>query len=211
MSQGQWLNLAKTKPIVGTATQTVGTGTAATLVTVTTNDEQVEKWEETNAKALGNICLRLNPSIQYKHRDEFNAEVLWEALKLEYGKPGITATYLEFKHAIETRIPDNADPTAALNKIETHIGRLAQASVIIPDYLHAMIILAKMPPSMDATAQVITIKDDIALLKPEAVKRAVILAYESKTCKKPNQGQHANKLSTVKCNDGEPSFQQQQQ
>jgi len=55
-SQGQWLAVTKKPP---TKKETVGDETKDVPVSQDTWD----KWEELNSRALGNICLRLAPSI----------------------------------------------------------------------------------------------------------------------------------------------------
>ena len=104
-----------------------------------------EKWDETNMKALGNIRLRLHHSISFKYKEVLVAGTLWEKLKDSYGNPGILSIYAEFKQAIETKIPDNADPSLAIDKFAAHFGRLAENGVVIEDHLQGMMLLSKLP------------------------------------------------------------------
>ena len=50
------------------------------------------------------------------------AGLLWAHLESQYGKPGITATYLEFKVAMDIKINDNEDPTVAIDKMTAHFA-----------------------------------------------------------------------------------------
>ena len=59
LSQGQWLVITKECPSVGTKTETLEE--SGPSITVVTNQDEVNKWEESNAKAVGNI--RLPPTI----------------------------------------------------------------------------------------------------------------------------------------------------
>ena len=86
------------------------------------NVDKFKGWAKENYKALGKINLRLHKSIRYKYSSVEIARNLWEKLKDEFGKPGIAATYHEFKGALSTNLPENANPSTALNKLLGHFG-----------------------------------------------------------------------------------------
>jgi hypothetical protein len=133
-------------------------------------------------------------------------------LEEEFGNPGVIAIYLEFKAAMETQIPANADPSLALNKIFTHFGRLADNSVEVPQHLQAMIVLSKFPPYLDTLAQIMCQVDDVKELTVDKITRRVALAWEQKSrVKTPRPQQQAQKISAVRRGPNEPHFQQQQQ
>ena len=50
------------------------------------------------------------------------AGLLWAHLEKHYGKPGIIATYLEFKTAMDIKIGNNEEPLATINKMTTHFA-----------------------------------------------------------------------------------------
>ena len=149
MSQGQWKILSKVKP---KPIKAVAATTDTEAVDADDQTEEIEEYEEIDSKAHGNIRLRLHPTLQYKYKSEVSAGALWRTLEKDYGAPGVAAVYIEFKGAMETRIPDNSDPTFALDKINAHFGRLAESDVDIPEHLQAMILLSKLPSSMDSLA-----------------------------------------------------------
>jgi len=137
MASGQWLILDKArpeKPVEGFTTTTTkkSAGSSkdpeATAVDATDDfakrleawETKSEKWDKTNMKALGNICLCLHHSISFKYKEVLVAGTLWEQLKDSYGSPGILSLYAEFKQAIETKIPDNSDPSLAIDKFAAH-------------------------------------------------------------------------------------------
>jgi len=138
MASGQWLILDKArpeKPVEGFTTTTTkkSAGSSkdpeeATAVEATDDftekleawEAKSEKWDETNMKALGNIRLRLHHSISFKYKEVLIAGTLWERLKDSYGSPGILSIYAEFKQVIETKIPDNSDPSLAIDKFTAH-------------------------------------------------------------------------------------------
>src|SRR5579864_1133235 len=67
------------------------------LPTDTKDLDGIEKFEDANSKALGAILLRLHFTIAYKHRAQTYATDLLTALKEEYGRPGVSGIFLEFK------------------------------------------------------------------------------------------------------------------
>ena len=50
------------------------------------------------------------------------AGLLWAHLEKHYGKPGIIATYLKFKAAMDIKISENKDPTTAIDKMTAHFA-----------------------------------------------------------------------------------------
>jgi len=81
------------------------------------NYDDIESWIENNDKARGSIMLWLHNVITERFYMEEHASSIWEALEKEYGKPGIVAIYQEFTGAMTTIIPNNSDPSFALEKI----------------------------------------------------------------------------------------------
>ena len=92
-----------------------------------TNQQDILDWWDLNAKALGNLRLRLHHTIQYNQRDATTTVQLWETLEDKYGKPGMASIYLELKSAFDMPIPANSDPSLALEKITSHFGKLQEA------------------------------------------------------------------------------------
>jgi len=168
------------------------------------NIDEFKAWAKENYKALGKINLRLHESIRYKYSSIEIAKHLWEKLKEEFGKPGIAATYHKFKGALSTNLPENANPSTALNKLLGHFGRMADTECSIPEHLKCLIILAKLPPTMDSLAQMICQTDDVSDLSIEKIQRQIQVAWEQRAGARDFQrgGQHgrgsANKLSAVK-------------
>jgi len=139
------------------------------------------------------------------------AGTLWESLKDSYGSPGVLSIYAEFKQAIETKIPDNTDPYLAVDKFTAHFGRLAENGVIIEDHLQGMMLLSKLPPSMEAIAQLMCQESDIKKITILVIRRAILMGWEQRSGSKGQTRQNTQKLSAVKHGPNEPHFQQQQQ
>ena len=135
--------------------------------------------------------------------------ILWAALESSYGKPGVITTYLEFWAAIETRMSDHEDPSLCINRTISHLTRVIAAGLDIPKHFQAMIVMAKLPPSMDSFAQVMCQEQNIMSLDLSKIRQATALVWEQRQGKKAPP-HNANKLSTVKCSPNEPPFEQQQ-
>ena len=138
------------------------------------------------------------------------AGTLWAALERSYGKPGVITTYLEFRAAIETKMSDHEDPSLCIDKTIAHLTHVTAAGLEIPKHFQAMILMAKLPPSMDSIAQVIYQEDNIQKLDLSKIRRATSLVWEQRQGKKAPPHQNTNKLSAVKHSLNEPPFEQQQ-
>ena len=77
-------------------------------------EDLVEKWEDNDVKARGNIRLRLHHTIAYQHKDVATALELWDILKDKYGKPGPGIAYIELRKALSARLPTNSDLSGPL-------------------------------------------------------------------------------------------------
>ena len=178
------------------------------------NFDDIETWIDNNDKARGNIMLRLHNVIAEKFYHEEHSSSIWEALEKEYGKPGIAAIYQEFTGVMTTTIPDNSDPSFALEKIVSHFTWMSTTKYILPKHLKAMILISKMLPSMTALIQLVCQMDDVAQLNCDKIKKMIIHSWEQKlsNCSaRPQQPQAAKKISAIQRSGPPPSFQQQQQ
>ena len=155
--------------------------------------------------------LRLAPQIQGNLTSETmdGAGLLWDHLKKHYGKPGIIATYLEFKSAMDIKITDQEDPTIAINKITAHFARCNASGLEVPDYFQAMLIMTKLPSSFDGLAQLFCQREGVKSLGVADMRKTIGLAWEQRKGGKTPQNQ-AQKLSAVKRGPNEPPFEQQQ-
>ena len=140
MSQGQWASVATECPKEVKRTKVEGEMVIET--DVVENIDDINKWIENNTRAVGNICLRLHHTISFKVQNLTWAMELWNELKDAYGQPGVAGVYMEFKAALETTIPNNADPSLAIDKILAHFGRMAEGKAPVPAYVQAMVLLA---------------------------------------------------------------------
>ena len=106
MSQGQW-KCVKDGANVPAEVKVEGS---------VTNAADIVSYLEDAEKAIGNIRLRLHHTIGYQFNSEENPAALWQTLKKKYGVPGISGAFKEFKGIMDTQIPNNSDPSPAIDK-----------------------------------------------------------------------------------------------
>ena len=153
LSQGQWKVIANKFPapeyeFTTTVTMKDAEGTHTETVPDTSkparNQSEIDSWFDTNDRALGNIMLRLHPTLattvlnllektiaENTNVNTMFASIAWEYLEATYGKPGITATYKELKTTMEVIIPGNADPTLAIDTILIGFTRMAASKCAV--------------------------------------------------------------------------------
>ena len=214
MSQGQWRVLSQKCPadITVNSRGIILTGEdVPSEEDVAANKEKIEDWEDDNQKATGNIMLRLAPQIQGNLTPEImnGAGTLWDHLEKQYGKPGIIATYLKFKAAMDIKITDTKDPTMAIDKMTAHFARCNASGLEVPDHFQAMLIMAKLPSAFDGLAQLFCQKESVKTLDVADMHKTIGLAWEQRKGGKTPRNQ-AQKLSAVKRRPNEPPFEQQQ-
>ena len=121
-----------------------------------TNAADIASYLEDAEKVIGNIRLRLHHTIGYQFNSEENPAALWQTLKKKYGVPGISGTFKEFKGIMDTQIPNNSNPSPAIDKIMAHHTRLTEMKWDLPKKVLSMMLLSKAPPSMETTVQMIS-------------------------------------------------------
>ena len=177
------------------------------------NDTDI--WDENTEKALGNITLRLTPSIQVAVADLTTVKEVWDHLKENFGTPSIGSAYTELSRLLSTTIPAGSHPAPTITKVLSHFAYLRDAGFKFPAPMQAMIILCKLPPTMEVVAQILsqTSPSKIKNLKPDRIIKATALSFEQKGASHGSggRGQQANKLSAVKRKPADPKFAQQQQ
>jgi len=193
-AQGQWFVYSTTQPADG-------------------HDDR-NNWDDSTERALGNITLRLAPSIQVAVADLTTVKEVWDYLKKSFGAPSIGSAYAELSKLLSTTIPAGSHPAPAITKMLSHFTYLKDAGFDFPAPVQTMIILCKLPPTMEVVAQILsqTSPDEIKNLKPEGIVKAATLSFEQKGATRGGgKGPQANKLSAVKCKPADPKFAQQQQ
>jgi len=148
---------------------------------------------------------------------EIRSGVTWylTALKDEYASIGISGTFALFKELLKTKITQSSHPASLLSKIVMRFSHLEQAGYIFPKNIQAMLLLAKLPPSMDVVVQMIVqAKDAPGKAKDptmEEIQSAAVLSWDQCHMQKEQfQAAQANKISAVKHKGDDLKFEQQQ-
>ena len=136
------------------------------------------------------------------------------ALKAEYSAPGISGAFALFKELLDTKIAMSSHPAPSLNKVSDLFAHLKSTGYKFPDNIQAMLLLAKLPQSMDVVAQIIAqAKDASGKVKTptiEEIQEAVVLLWDQHHMKETPKAAQANKISAVKRKGDDPKFEQQQ-
>jgi len=158
--------------------------------------------------------LRLAPSIQVAIADLTTVKEVWDYLKKSFSAPSIGSAYAELSKLLSTTIPAGSHPAPAITKMLSHFTYLKDTGFDFPAPVQTMIILYKLPPTMEVVAQILsqTSPDEIKNLKPEGIVKAATLSFKQKGATRGGgKGPQANKLSAVKHKLADPKFAQQQQ
>ena len=121
-----------------------------------TNAAEIASYLEDTEKVIGNIRLRLHHTIGYQFNSEENTAALWQTLKKKYGVPRISGAFKKLKGIMDTQIPNNSDPSPAIDKIMAHHTHLIEMKWDLPKKVLCMMLLSKAPPSMETTVQMIS-------------------------------------------------------
>ncbi|KAJ3884246.1 hypothetical protein GG344DRAFT_84326 [Lentinula edodes] len=169
-------------------------------------------WKETDTKAVGNIRLRLSPSIHTLTKDEGDtAKNLWEFLQKTYKVKGLGAVFNDFAAAMAVKIPYKGNPLTAMTEIGMFFTRMDDADIGIPGHLEALILLSKLPSRYAVVVQTMSQlgTEELKELTLTKVHIAVMNAFSGDTIGN-SQPQNANKFSNVHRKGNDPKFSQQQ-
>jgi len=125
-SQGLWGFVDRTivrpvDPAAGAAAAEIAAAEAA-----------IAAWVRSNDMAMGNLVLRLNPSIQESLGAFTAAEAVWDDLRDRYGAATIPQVYKDFKEAINIRINPNTHPSLQLDRMAAAFQRLSHVAMGLP-------------------------------------------------------------------------------
>ena len=113
---------------------------------------EAKSWDGDNEKAMGTITLRCTAPIKTQVVEKTTAKEIWDLLKDSYGQPSVGSAHTELKKLLLTTIPSNSHPTPALQSIAANFTYLKEAGFEISLPVQTMILVAKLPPSMEVVA-----------------------------------------------------------
>jgi hypothetical protein len=110
----------------------------AATATTPSNQDEIDAWEELEGIARGTIILSLHPTIAEAIDTTKTVPDIWAMIKTKYGKPGPSGIYLEFKKLLGTEIPNNADPSLALDAMSTSISKMKALGCEVPHKIQVL-------------------------------------------------------------------------
>ena len=169
------------------------------------------EWTKHDQQAMGSLILHVAPSIQQDVLCFVQFHEIWEHLNDTYGTAMLTSVYKDFKEALNICINANQHPGPQVDKMITCFQHLTSNSIIIPNQIQAMMLLAALLQKWEMLVTVITQTNDLADLDISDMHTALLAQYEGEAThsKGGNNKQQANKLSMVKQKCGDPNFSNQ--
>ena len=139
-----------------------------------------ETWDGDNEKAMGTITLHCTAPIKTQVAEKTTTKEIWDLFKDSTGQPSVGSAHTELKKLLSTTIPANQHPAPILRSCAANFAYLKEAGFEISLPMQTMILVAKLPPSMEVVAQLInqTKPVDIKGLKPNEIIAVATLAFE---------------------------------
>jgi hypothetical protein len=176
--------------ILPSSTATGATSTSATSISVAGS-------ATLKAKTSGSLSL--------------TAANMWSYLESQYGTPGIVTIFNDFEKLVKFTIPEGQHPSAGLDRITALYQGLAANGIVIPDFVHAMLIIAALPPSFDHLSTFLAGKKKVDEIKVSEIRQVIISTY--KAChakgKCPARPEVAAKITAIKTKKDLPTFKSQ--
>ena len=113
------------------------------------------EWTKRDQQAMGSLLLRVTPSIQQDLQSETDSEDIWNHLRIAYGQATPTSIYKDFKEALNVRINPSQHPGPQMDRMQACFQRLTSNSIIIPDQIKAMMLLAAVPQKWETLVTVV--------------------------------------------------------
>ena len=113
-------------------------------------------WDKNTKKVLGNITLHLAPLIQVAVADLDTVKEVWDYLKKNFDALSISSAYTELSKLLLTTIPTGSHPAPVITEMLSHFTSLKDAGLDFPAPVQTMIILCKLPPTMEVVAQILS-------------------------------------------------------
>ena len=157
----------------------------------------INEFEKSNGMVLGQITLRLSPTIQQNHQHCVTSALLWNALKVTYGKSMALTVFKDFKDCLNGRIYTNADLQIYFNKVFSAYACMKATDISIPPQLQAMIALAALPQKWEMMISVVTSDNPLEDLILSDVCTAVIMQFQADSVHYGSKQHNANKISAV--------------
>ena len=113
-------------------------------------------WTKAKDSIIGSVNMHLSDALRQCFESKVLAVELLKALDEEFATVGIAAANALFKELPNLHIPNLSHPSPAFSKAEILFMWLKAAGYEFNEKCQAMMLLAKLPPSMDVIAQMFT-------------------------------------------------------
>jgi hypothetical protein len=110
---------------------------------------------------MGYIRLRVSPDVAQLVKGKDSAKQMWDSLKEGHSRQTLANAYVEFKSILNTRIPEDQNPTAALAKIQAHVNRLSNFHVDLDNYIYLMLLVNKTPGYTEMQASILVMVQEM--------------------------------------------------
>jgi hypothetical protein len=155
------------------------------------------------------ISSRLTSSTSTLSTTTINAAtpaLMIQYLRDQYGAVSLGTSFDIFKRAFAIRIPSSGSPVPAMNQLKALMNELVTDGVVVPDYIHAMILINALPPvyNMATFLTAITAPADLKALNVRTTVTAMYVNSPNLTSGSSRQGEDrrngniATKISDVK-------------
>ena len=140
------------------------------------------RWAKGNDPIVESVNMYLSDALHQCFEGKALATELLEALDEEFFTVRITVAYMLFKELLDLCIPDLSHLSPAFSKVETLFVHLKAAGYKFNDKCQAMMLLAKLLPSMDIVAQMfMQVKDTSGKPKDPSIteiSKAAVLSWD---------------------------------
>ena len=136
-----------------------------TTPTATSTQEAISayiKWQESNGKLTGLILQTLSEALFEKYKVHTTYANLIKAIQDDYAKPTLATIFADFKAILETSLPNLGNPEPSIQHIKSLFTQMKNTSYPVADNIQALILLAKIPPSLNTVAQIIAQAKDFS-------------------------------------------------
>ena len=113
------------------------------------------KWQESNGRLTGPVLQMLLEALFKKYKVHSAYADLIKAIQDNYVKPTLATIFTNFKAILETSLPNSGNPEPPIQWIESLFTWMKNASYPVVDNIQALILLTKIPPSLNTITQII--------------------------------------------------------
>lgn len=143
-----------------------------------TSIQNVEKWEDEDAKAKSDLIIAIDPSLLRMVKGLKTSKQIWDKLKSEYASTGPVKRASLLKRVTSYKITENDDFHTQLMEFFDIIAKLSAMGVEMHNDLQSTLLLNALPPSFEMFRCAMESQNELP--KPDTLREKVIEKYEAK-------------------------------